>query len=177
MRVSAGWYSASQSYLIWNWKKFFRKIRLVFEEIDSWNRFWLFVKSMKCFVKVQVVQPYNSTDTVTAWKKSHFILSESLAFSIAAKVLLQLCPVCLDCLTWMVCEMGDKWLYCCSFCGVLLLGFGQNSVQYPCVEIMYEIKLAIVVSIATTSRCRRGRYSLPWIDPLYPWSVPYNTEC
>ena len=32
-------------------------------------------------------------------------------------------------------------------------------------------------SIATTLRCREGRYSFPWITPLYPWSVPYNAEC
>ena len=30
----------------------------------------------KHFVKVQVVQPYNSIDTVTAWKNSCFILPE-----------------------------------------------------------------------------------------------------
>ena len=29
-------------------------------------------------------------------------------------------------------------------------------------------------SIATTPRCRGGRYSFPWIAPLYPWSLPYN---
>ena len=32
----------------------------------------------KRVIKVQVVQLYNSTDTVTAWKNSHFILSETL---------------------------------------------------------------------------------------------------
>ena len=32
-------------------------------------------------------------------------------------------------------------------------------------------------SIATTPRCRGGRYSIPWIAPLYPWTVPYNAEC
>ena len=31
-------------------------------------------------------------------------------------------------------------------------------------------------SIATTWRCRGGRYSSPWIAPLYPWNVPYNAE-
>ena len=31
--------------------------------------------------------------------------------------------------------------------------------------------------IATTPRCRGGRYSIPWIAPLYPWTVPYNAEC
>ena len=31
--------------------------------------------------------------------------------------------------------------------------------------------------IATTPRCRRGRYSFLWIVPLYPWSIPCNTEC
>ena len=29
------------------------------------------------FIKVQMVQLYNSTDSVTTWKNSHFILSES----------------------------------------------------------------------------------------------------
>ena len=32
-------------------------------------------------------------------------------------------------------------------------------------------------SIATTPRCRGGRYSFPWIDPLYPRYVPYIAEC
>ena len=31
--------------------------------------------------------------------------------------------------------------------------------------------------IATTLRCREGRYSFSWITPLYPWYVPYNAEC
>ena len=29
-------------------------------------------------------------------------------------------------------------------------------------------------SISTTPRCRGGSYSISWIAPLYPWSVPYN---
>ena len=32
-------------------------------------------------------------------------------------------------------------------------------------------------SIATTPRCRGGRYSLAWISLFYPWYVPYNAEC
>ena len=32
-------------------------------------------------------------------------------------------------------------------------------------------------SIATTPRCRGGRYSFPWIAPLYPRYVPYIAEC
>ena len=32
-------------------------------------------------------------------------------------------------------------------------------------------------SIATTPRFRGGRYSFPWIAPLYPWYVPYIAEC
>ena len=31
-------------------------------------------------------------------------------------------------------------------------------------------------SIPTTPSCRGGRYSIPWIAPLIPWSVPYNPE-
>ena len=29
-------------------------------------------------------------------------------------------------------------------------------------------------SIATTLRCKGGHYSIPWIVPFYPWSLPYN---
>ena len=32
-------------------------------------------------------------------------------------------------------------------------------------------------SIAITSRCRGGRYSFPWIAPLYSLYVPYIAEC
>ena len=46
---------------------------------------------------------------------------------------------------------------------------------------MYISKLATVVegdqkapfSIATALRCVGGRYSFPWIAPLYFWYVPY----
>ena len=45
----------------------------------------------------------------------------------------------------------------------------------------FRYKLATLVespfSMATKPRCREGRYSFPWIAPLYPWSVPYNAEC
>ena len=32
-------------------------------------------------------------------------------------------------------------------------------------------------SIATTPRCTGGRYSFPWIAPLYTWSLPHIAEC
>ena len=31
-------------------------------------------------------------------------------------------------------------------------------------------------SMASTPRCWGGRYSIPWITPIYPWSIPYNAE-
>ena len=48
-----------------------------------------------------------------------------------------------------------------------------------------KVKLATVVegdqkapfSIATTPRYNGGRYSYPWITPLYPWYVHYIAEC
>ena len=53
------------------------------------------------------------------------------------------------------------------------------------VIIKAKVKLTTLVkcdlkapfSIATTLRCRGGRHFIPWIAPLYPWSVPYNPEC
>ena len=43
------------------------------------------------------------------------------------------------------------------------------------IDIVSKVKAPF--SIATTPRCRRGRYSIPWIAQLCPWSVPYNAEC
>ena len=56
---------------------------------------------------------------------------------------------------------------------------------YIYIYIYIYIKLAAIVegnqkapfSIATTLRCRGGRYSLPWIVPLYPRYIPYIAEC
>ena len=56
---------------------------------------------------------------------------------------------------------------------------------YLSIYIYSKVKLATIVegdskapfSIATTPRCRGGRYSIPRIAPLYPWTVPYNAEC
>ena len=59
-----------------------------------------------------------------------------------------------------------------------------NTNNLPAI-IWFLIKLATVVegdpeaplSIATTPRCREGRYPFPWIAPLYPWYVPSIAEC
>ena len=34
-----------------------------------------------------------------------------------------------------------------------------------------------IISIAITPRRKEGCYSIPWIAPFYPWSLPYNGEC
>ena len=57
-------------------------------------------------------------------------------------------------------------------------------VYFTMLSAKYKVKLAAAVegdqkapfSIATTLRCR-GRYSFPWVAPLYPWYVPYIAEC
>ena len=41
---------------------------------------------------------------------------------------------------------------------------------------LVEDDLKAPFSIATTPKCRGGRNSVPWIAPLYPWSISYNTE-
>ena len=51
--------------------------------------------------------------------------------------------------------------------------------------LLIKVELATVVegdqkapfSIATTPRCWGGRYSFPWIAPLYPRYVSYIAEC
>ena len=56
---------------------------------------------------------------------------------------------------------------------------------YDRIPIVVIIKLVTIVeghpkapfSIATTPRCRGGRYYFPWIAPFYPLSVPYTAEC
>ena len=62
----------------------------------------------------------------------------------------------------------------------------NNMVHIGKVQIRYvsKVKLATVAdgdpkdpfSIATTQWCKRGRYYIPWIAPLYPWSLPYSAE-
>ena len=42
--------------------------------------------------------------------------------------------------------------------------------------ILVEADPKAPFSIATTSQCREGRYSIPRIAPLYLWSSPYSTE-
>ena len=37
--------------------------------------------------------------------------------------------------------------------------------------------LAAFFSLATIPRSKGGRYSVPWIAPVFPWSLPYNCEC
>ena len=48
-----------------------------------------------------------------------------------------------------------------------------------CLKIV-KVKFATLIegnpkdpfSIDTTPRCRGRRYSIPWVSPLYPWSLP-----
>ena len=55
----------------------------------------------------------------------------------------------------------------------------------PMIMDKVKIKLATLVegdpkapfSIATTTTCKGGHYSIPWIAPLYSWSLPYSAEC
>ena len=65
---------------------------------------------------------------------------------------------------------------------------GQYIYIYIYIYIYYIynlVKLATLVegdpkapfSIATTPMCWGVRYSVPWIAPLYPWSLPYNAGC
>ena len=69
--------------------------------------------------------------------------------------------------------------------GVLLQMYSRLKLQLELTELNSGlVKLAIVVegdpkaplSIATTPRCKEVRYSIPWIAPLYHWSLPYSTE-
>ena len=48
----------------------------------------LFPSSSMCFVSIYVVHPYSCTDTATACKKSHFILSDKSNFHTIANLLI-----------------------------------------------------------------------------------------
>ena len=72
---------------------------------------------------------------------------------------------------------------------MILWSFTRLRCLFLNAEIVIDISYVLIVSkvmlktvvegdlkapflIATTPRCRRWRYSLPWIVPLYLWSVP-----
>ncbi len=55
-------------------------------------------------------------------------------------------------------------------------GMDKRQMQVKLATIV-EGDLKVPFSVATTPRCRGGRFSFPWIAPLYPWSLPYNAEC
>ena len=63
--------------------------------------------------------------------------------------------------------------------------FERDKIKSSESDQIFKVKLATLVeglpkvpfSIAYTLRCRVGRYFIPWIAPLYPWSLPYNAEC
>ena len=72
-----------------------------------------------------------------------------------------------------------------SVYGILNLPGVRSKADLAAKSALSFVKLATVVesdqkapfSIATTQRCRGGRYSFPWIAPLYPLYVPYVAEC
>ena len=54
--------------------------------------------------------------------------------------------------------------------------FHVHFVKYAKLATVVEGDPKAPFSIVTTPRCRGGCYSFSMIDPLYPWSVPYNAE-
>ena len=81
-------------------------------------------------------------------------------------------------------------VYVCTYMSLCMcVGIGIRVYIYACVRIsarvcsiISKVKLATVIegdqkapfSIATIQRCRGGRYSFPWIAPLYSRYAPYN---
>ena len=53
----------------------------------------------------------------------------------------------------------------------------KNELQKNKLETLVEDNPKALFLIATTPRCRKGRYYFPWTAPLYPRYVPYNVEC
>ena len=83
------------------------------------------------------------------------------------------------------------WVHCFGKSRITsydLSSFSKNvigiSVKSNCKSKKAKLATAVEVggqkapfSIATTPRCREGRYSFLWIASLYPWYVPYIAEC
>ena len=74
-------------------------------------------------------------------------------------------------------SMNSFWKFLTSW--TLLVYTQLNGFKYCYLSLISKVKLATIVegdpkvpfSIATTPRCRGGRYSFPWIALLYPWSL------
>ena len=69
-------------------------------------------------------------------------------------------------------------------CNILILS-GYLFIHVYIYTYIYKVKLATVVesdqkatfSIATTPKCKGGRYFFPRIAPLYLSYIPYIAEC
>ena len=60
---------------------------------------------------------------------------------------------------------------------ILSFQFISDNMKKVKLETLVEGYPKAPFSIATTLRWREGHYSIPWIAPPYPWSLPYNAEC
>ena len=117
-----------------------------------------------------------------------FLLASFITASvIIASVCIQYIYVCnnhyIDYVPVYICI---RVIYLYIFCGYTTYLLEKIDITPKC--MIYKVKKIKLVtevegdqkapfSVATTSRCREGRYSFPWIAPLYPWYVLYNAEC
>ena len=69
-----------------------------------------------------------------------------------SSLLHQLYPVCLDTLTWIVCEMGMGVGVQLHFCGVLLLDFVHDSKKHSCVVLIYLLHIFVVMYPYSSAR-------------------------
>ena len=133
-----------------------------------------------CYVSltIQLNISHLFTHSTTGWSHNQNY-SMTVKFSIAPKVII--CQ-----LNWV-----ESWYFLAILRIIIwmlhnLWTIDFNNLLMNIISLCHEYyKLATIVegdpkapfSIATTPRCRGGRYSIPRIAPLYPWTVPYNAEC
>ena len=81
-------------------------------------------------------------------------------------------------LEWFT-SQNVKWPYNCFIgcCFKDLFKTACSNLVYNKLVNLVKGDLEAPFSIATTSRSRGGRYYIPRIAPLYPWSSPYSAEC
>ena len=126
---------------------------------------WIAVKFFSMHLMLHL---HSSMDTTTAWKKLYFSLLVRSDFHMTDSLSIP---------DQLVASETASYLQEMTLISNKPRHWSHRSWRPESRATRVEGDQKAPFSIATTPRCRGGRYSFLWIAPLYPWCVPYIAEC